>query len=383
MITQVSVLGSTGSIGTQTLDVLKEHKKHLSPLGLSAGNNIELLRKQVLHFKPTLISVRNEESAKNLRFLIGKRNPEILWGDEGNIAVATLTKTDRVLVSTPGFPGIRPTIEAIKKGKTIALATKEVLVAAGQVVTQSAKQKGVRILPVDSEHSAIFQCLEGRSPQEVRRIILTCSGGPFRGMRPNQLKKVTLKHALNHPNWKMGRKITIDSATLMNKGFEVIEAFWLFGIPLEKIKVIVHPQSIIHSAVEFVDGTIIAQLGPADMRLPIQYALFYPEKRQSNHFKRFSFEHYPNLTFEHADQKTFRCLALAYETLKKGGTYPAVLSAANDIAVESFLEQRLPFYKIPVVIEKTLEKHKKVKNPKLEDIFAADSWARTFAQTLI
>lgn len=256
----VSVLGSTGSIGTQTLDVLTEHQKVLTASGLAAGSNLDLLIKQISLFSPSTISVRDEKIALTLKKIIGKE-AHIFWGGKGNIRVATLTNVDRVVVATPGFPGIQPTLEAIKAGKQVALATKEVLVAAGEVITNEAEKKGLRILPIDSEHSAIFQCLEGRSIAEVNKIFLTCSGGPFRGLKPHQLKNIKKEQALSHPSWKMGRKITIDSATLMNKGFEVIEASWLFNIPVSKIKVIIHPQSVIHSAVEFIDGTIIAQIG--------------------------------------------------------------------------------------------------------------------------
>lgn len=381
-MTNISVLGSTGSIGTQTLDVLNEHKNLLFPQAFSAGTNIDLLTTQIKKFHPKIISVKNDKDAINLKRNLGRKSPEIFWGENGNIEVATHSKSDRVVIATPGLPGIRPTLEAIKRGKTIALATKEVLVAAGEIITNEAEKYGVKILPIDSEHSAIFQCLEGRSISEVSRVFITCSGGPFRGKKLNNLKKVSVKQALNHPSWKMGKKISIDSATLMNKGFEVIEASWLFNIPIEKIKVVVHPQSVIHSAVEFIDGTIIAQIGPADMRLPIQFALLYPKKRTVNKFRRFTFLDFPNISFESPDKKTFRCLNLAYHTAKKGGTYPSVLNAANDIAVERFLVGLLPFYKISDVIEKTLSAHKKISKPKLEDIIGADRWAREYASKL-
>lgn len=383
MSTIISVLGSTGSIGTQTLDVLDSYRNLLYPYGFSAGNNLNLLKLQIDKFSPEVVSLKDESSAKLLKSKLKRNHTEILFGDKGNIEIATNAKVDRVVIATPGYPGILPTLKAIQAKKIIALATKEVLVAAGSVITQEAKKNKVQILPVDSEHSAIFQCLQNRSPDEVNRIILTCSGGPFRGIKSKDLKEVKLEQALKHPSWKMGKKITIDSATLMNKGFEVIEAFWLFGIPYHKIKVVVHPQSVIHSAVEFVDGTIIAQIGPADMRLPIQHALFYPEKRKENNFKRFLFDDYPNLSFEHPDKETFSCLKLAYEAGKEGGTSPAVLNAANDIAVNAFLEERLDFYKIPQVVEKTLSAHSTVSNPNLDSIFSADSWARNFASSLI
>lgn len=379
----ISVLGSTGSIGTQTLDVLHANRNLLSPYGFSAGNNLELLSSQINEFSPEAVSLKDEFVARELKTKLKGKKVEVLFGDQGNIEIATASKVDRVVVATPGFPGILPTLRAIEAKKTIALATKEVLVSAGNVITSEAQKNKVQILPIDSEHSAIFQCLEGRDPLEVNRIILTCSGGPFRGLKKNDLKKVNLSQALKHPSWSMGRKITIDSATLMNKGFEVIEAFWLFGIPLNKIKVVVHPQSVVHSAVEFVDGSIIAQIGPADMRLPIQHTLFYPEKRKENNFKRFLFEDYPNLSFEHPDKDTFRCLALAYEAGLEGGTAPAVLNAANDVAVYAFLEEKLDFYRIPEVVEKTLNAHFSKSNPDLDDILAVDSWARDYASRLI
>lgn len=383
MINRISVLGSTGSIGTQTLDVLKEHKTFLVPDGFSIGSNIQLLARQIEEFSPTTVSVNDPQKAKALKNILKNRKIEILHGEEGNIAVATLPSVDRVVLATPGLPGIKPAIGAIQKKKTLALATKEVLVSAGSVVTKEARENNVKILPVDSEHSAIFQCLQDRSIETVSKIFLTCSGGPFRGMGEKDLKKVTLKDALSHPSWKMGKKITVDSATLMNKGFEAIEAHWLFGVPLSKIKVIIHPQSVVHSAVEFIDGTIIAQIGPADMRLPIQYALFYPEERKPNKFKRFSFDDYPNVYFEHPDKKTFRCLDLAYQIGKQGGSLPAVLNAANDTVVEAFLEERLEFYKIPEIIEKTLLRHVNISSPSLDEIFEVDKWAKNFASILI
>ena len=379
----ISVLGSTGSIGTQTLDVLKEHSKSFSSGGFSVGVNIDLLAKQILEFSPQVVSIKNKEQLPMLRQKLGKKSVEILSGDEGNIAVATMPNTNRIVLATPGLPGIMPAIKAIRKKKTLALATKEVLVSAGSVVTAEARKNGVKILPIDSEHSAIFQCLQNRPIETVSRIFLTCSGGPFRGKKKKDLKKVTLEDALNHPSWKMGKKITVDSATLMNKGFEAIEAHWLFGVPLSKIKVIVHPQSVVHSAVEFVDGTIIAQIGPADMRLPIQYALFYPEERKPNKFKRFSFDDYPNVSFEHPDKKTFRCLDLAYQVGTQGGTLATALNAANDIAVEAFLEGKLEFHKIPEIIEETLLKHVNTSAPSLEEIFEVDKWARGEALALV
>ena len=386
MPTNISILGSTGSIGTQTLAVVDQFGSLLNVVGLAAGSNLELLGKQIKKYRPSVISVKEEEPSKilNGNFLPrSKSKNSIYFGDEGNCKVATISSADKVVIATPGLAGIKPTLAAIGAKKTIALATKEVLVAAGEVVTHQAAKNKVKILPIDSEHSAIFQCLEGRSADEVKRIILTASGGPFRGIKAKQLKNIRPEQALKHPNWKMGAKITIDSATLMNKGFEVIEAMWLFGVPLSKITVIIHPQSVIHSAVEFVDGSIIAQVGPSDMRLPIQYALLYPDKRRVNSFKKFSFNDYPALSFEEPDIKTFRCLGLAFKAIAAGKTAPAVLTAANDIAVEAFLAGKLPFWRIPDVVELTLSAHKPRRCVLLDEILEVDQWARDKAQEFV
>ncbi|OGD85395.1 1-deoxy-D-xylulose-5-phosphate reductoisomerase [Candidatus Curtissbacteria bacterium RIFCSPLOWO2_01_FULL_41_18] len=370
----ISILGSTGSIGTQTLAVVDQFKSQLKVVGLAAGGNVDLLTKQIRKYHPKVVSVKKEEDAKKI---------DVLWGDKGNCAVATIPVVDKVVIATPGLAGIKPTLAAIRKKKTIALATKEVLVAAGSLVTSEAAKHKIKILPIDSEHSAIFQCLESRTTEEVKRVILTASGGPFRGMKPNQLKNIRPEQALKHPNWKMGAKITIDSATLMNKGFEVCEAMWLFGVPLEKIRVIVHPQSIIHSAVEFIDGSIIAQMGPSDMRLPIQFALLYPGKRQENNFRRFSFGDYPSLSFEEPDIKTFRCLGLAFQAISVGKTATAVLTAANDIAVGAFLSGRLSFLRIPDVVESTLSAHTPKSFSELNEILEVDTWARSKAHEFV
>ena len=376
----ISVLGSTGSIGTQTLEVVDQFPNLLHIVGLAAGSNLQLLGKQIQKYRPKAISVKKEEDISSLQ---KQKSPRICWGDQGNCTIATLPEINKVVIATSGLAGIKSTLAAIKNKKTIALATKEVLVAAGDIVMREALRNKVQILPIDSEHSAIFQCLQGRTIEEVKRIILTCSGGPFRRMKLKQLRNVNVKRALGHPNWKMGKKITIDCATLMNKGFEVIEAMWLFGVPREKITVVVHPQSVIHSAVEFIDGSIIAQIGPTDMRLPIQFALFYPAKRQINNFKKFSFSSYPQLSFEEPDIKTFRCLSLAYKVIKLGKTAPAVLTAANDIAVEAFLKDQLPFLRIADVIESTLNVHKIQKHSNLEDLLEVDSWAREKAKKFV
>ncbi len=369
----ISVLGSTGSIGTQTLEVASQHPKKLKVLGLSAGNNTDLLRKQIKKYRPKLVSVKREKDKKAFKNI---SNVQVGFGDKGNIEVATLKNVEKVVIATPGLAGIAPTLAAIKAKKTVALATKEVLVAAGELVTTEATKNKVSLIPIDSEHSAIFQCLLGRGEKEVKRIILTASGGPFKGKKAKDLKKITPAQALAHPTWKMGQKITIDSATLMNKGFEVIEAMWLFGVPLSKIQVVVHPQSIIHSAVEFVDGSIIAQMGASDMRLPIQYALFYPGERLKNNFRRFSFFDRRDLTFDEPDLKTFKCLDLAFKAISKGGSTPAVLTAANDVAVEAFLAGKLPFLSIADVVEATLGAQKSRKYKNLDELLVIDAWAR-------
>lgn len=376
----ISILGSTGSIGTQTLEVVNEFKKEIKVVGLAAGNNTKLLAQQIKKYTPKAISIKEN---KDLKFFKKPSSLAVYFGDKGNCTIATLPQAQIVVIATPGLAGINPTLAAIKSKKKIALATKEVLVSAGKIVTQEAKRAGVNLLPIDSEHSAIFQCLEGKDIKEVSKIIITASGGPFRGFKQNQLRKVTRQQALNHPNWKMGKKITIDSATLMNKGLEVIEAMWLFGISFEKIQVVIHPQSVIHSAVEFVDGSIMAQIGPSDMRIPIQYALLYPGKRQPNTLKRLSFDDYPALTFEKPDLKTFRCLELALQAAKTGGNMPAVMTAANDIAVDAFLKEKITFYKIPDIIEDVLEKHTSSLATTVEEIFEVDQWARDAAYDIV
>lgn len=380
MSTNISVLGSTGSIGTQTLAVVDQFKKTLKVVGLAAGGNLNLLKVQIQKYHPKAVSVKERKDSLTLANL---KRAKVYFGDEGNCTVATLPGADKVVIATPGLAGIKPTLAAIGSKKTVALATKEVLVAAGDIVMREAARCNVKILPIDSEHSAIFQCLEGRDIAEVKRIILTASGGPFRGMKMGQLKNITPTQALKHPNWKMGAKITVDSATLMNKGFEVIEAMWLFGAPLSKIKVVVHPQSIIHSAVEFVDGSIIAQMGPSDMRLPIQFALLYPGRRGKNSFRRFSFSDFLNLSFEEPDIKTFRCLDLAYGAIAMGKTAGAVLTAANDIAVLAFLAGKLPFVAIPDVVESVLLAHQPKPYSNLEEILEVDSWARDKTQEFV
>jgi len=377
---KIAVLGSTGSIGKQALDVIRSFPQKFKVVGLSTGSNIDLLLKQIQEFSPKVVTINDKNCKNNLKKLLGHNDCVIVANNE---KIVSSKYVDTVVIATPGLAGISPTLEAIKSGKDIALATKEVLVSAGKLIMKNIQEKGINILPIDSEHSAIWQCLKGYGAKEIAHIYLTCSGGPFLGKKTYQLSKVTPKDALKHPTWKMGNKITIDSATLMNKGFEVIEAMWLFNIPLEKIRVIIHPQSVIHSMVEFVDGSIIAQLGPSDMRLPIQYALLYPNKRERNDFKKFSFKDYQQLNFSLPDLDTFRCLALAYKAAELGGTMTAVLTAANDIAVESFLKGKLSFNSIPDIIEKTLNKHTPKQYKDIKDILEADRWARGFALSLV
>lgn len=373
----ISILGSTGSIGTQTLevvDVLGNIK-----IGAITGNqNIKLLEKQARKYRPRLVVVMDEDKAKDLRTRLQDTNCQVMAGMDGLVEAATLEEADTVVTSVVGNVGLRPTFAAMEAGKNIALANKETLVSAGQLVMDLAKQKGIKIYPVDSEHSAIFQSLQGNAGNRIRRILLTASGGPFRGKKREELLHVTAADALRHPNWNMGKKITIDSATLMNKGLEVMEAKWLFDVDVSQIEVLIHPQSIIHSAVEYEDGAVMAQMGEPDMRVPIQYALTYP-KRIPNPFPKIDFTQRTNLTFDHPDLETFRCLALAYRALEIGGTMPAVLNAANEIAVARFLDGKIGFLDIPVLIEKTMQAYTVKQTYTLDDLLQADAWARAFA----
>ncbi|WP_069649573.1 1-deoxy-D-xylulose-5-phosphate reductoisomerase [Caloranaerobacter ferrireducens] len=372
----VSILGSTGSIGTQTLEVINE-LDDFNIVGLSANTNIDLLEKQALKYKPQIVAVYDENRAKLLREKLRIHNIKVVSGMDGLIEVATEKQSDIVLTSVVGMIGLLPTLEAIKSGKIIALANKETLVTAGEIVMAEAKKNNIDIIPVDSEHSAIFQSLKSGAKEEVSKIILTASGGPFRGKKLNDLKNVSVFDALKHPNWSMGRKISIDSATLMNKGLEVIEAKWLFDVNIENIEVVVHPQSIIHSMVEFIDGSIIAQLGVPDMKIPIQYALTYPARKYSS-TKKLKLTEIKELTFEEPDLDTFPCLKFAFEAIKQGGTMPSVLNAANEIAVKLFLEGKIQFLDIPKLIEKAMLKHKIIYKPNLDDIIESDKWAREY-----
>ena len=378
MINNISILGSTGSIGTQALDVVRAVKgDDIKVHGITGNNNIDLLEKQALEFKPEIVAVMDEEKSIELKKRLKSENIKVLGGMEGLIKVATMENVETVLTSVVGNVGLEPTLEAIKSNKNIALANKETLVSAGELVMKKAMEKGIKILPVDSEHSAIFQCLQGKHDNNIYKILLSASGGSFRGKTIDELKNVTVDDALKHPNWVMGRKITIDSATLMNKGLEVIEAVWLFNVNVNQIQVLVHPQSIIHSAVEFEDGAVIAQLGAPDMRLPIQYALLYPKRVDTNLPRLDLFEH-NNLTFEKPDMDTFKCLSLAFRAINEGGTMPAVMNAANEVAVERFLNREISFLQIPELIEKTMNSYSPVYNYDLKTVLEADKWAREF-----
>lgn len=372
----VSILGSTGSIGCQALDVL-DGRPDFRIVGLAAGKNIELLREQIKKYRPLLVSVEKEDDALTLAREFAGKGFEILWGSEGLRAVASHPAAGVVITAVTGTAGLLPTVEAIRAGKDIALANKETLVAAGSLVTGLAAGKGVNILPVDSEHSAIWQCLRGSRPGEVESIILTASGGPFR--KEPDLEKVTVSMALAHPNWSMGKKITVDSATLMNKGLEVIEARWLFGLDYDRIRVVIHPQSIIHSMVEFRDGSVMAQLGLPDMRLPIQYALTYPDRLPGS-VPRLDPAKIGALTFEPPDTGRFPLLDLAYRVGGRGGTLPAVMNAANEVAVELFLAGRIKFTAIYRVVEEVVGRHDITDRPDLEEILEADRWARERAR---
>lgn len=381
-IKNIAILGSTGSIGTQALEVVAENPALFKAYVITAQNNAELLIQQALKFDPAYAIICNEKYYTRVKDALASTTVQVLGGIDAINDIVTHPDIDVVLTAMVGFAGLEPTINAIKAGKDIALANKETLVVAGELITGLAKQHNVNILPVDSEHSAIFQCLTGEENHTVEKIILTASGGPFRGKSLEYLAGVTREDALKHPNWVMGAKITIDSASLMNKGLEVIEAKWLFDLDASRIDVIVHPQSIIHSMVQFRDGSIKAQMGLPDMKLPIQYALAYPE-RLKNDFKRLDFLNYPNLTFEKPDIKTFRNLALAYGALKQGGNMPCIINAANEIAVAGFLNSGLSFLAMSDIIEECMQKVDFYAKPTLDDYLNTDRETRIFAQNLI
>jgi 1-deoxy-D-xylulose-5-phosphate reductoisomerase len=374
---KLSILGSTGSIGVSTLQIVERFPEFFEVIGLAAGQNRALLEDQIRKFKPKVVSLSDNNTVAEMK----KKRPglEILSGVDGLIRVATFPEVDMVVSALVGAVGLIPTMSAIRAGKDIALANKETLVMAGDIVMKEADERGIKILPVDSEHSAIFQCLQGHRHEDITRLILTASGGPFINLPASMLKKVTPEDALKHPSWKMGSKITVDSATLMNKGLEVIEAHYLFGIDVDRIHILLHPQSLIHSAVEFKDGSVIAQMALPDMKGPISYALSYPERLESD-LPPLNLAAIGSLTFMEPDFERFPCLPLAYSAIKEGGTMPAVLSAANEIAVELFLENRLEFTDIPVIIKETMDVHKLAESyrdkPLLDDILNADRWAR-------
>lgn len=372
----IIILGSTGSIGVSALKVIKQHPEKYRVAALSAARNIGLLLRQIKEFKPVAVSVLDESLAERLKTKLGKGPaPDIFFGKNGYKQIATMEGTDTVISAMTGAAGLIPTFEAIQSGKNIALANKETMVMAGGLVMDEAKKRGVSILPVDSEHSAILQSLQGHPREDLKRIILTASGGPFRNLSLDEMRKMTAAQALNHPNWDMGPKITIDSATLMNKGLEVIEAKWLFDLPLEKIGVLVHPQSIIHSMAEYIDGSIIAQLGVPDMTIPISYALSYPHHLR-NHLSPLDLLTAGDLQFQKPDMSRFRCLALALEAAKTGGTMPAVLNGSNEIAVDAFLKGQIGFLDIPALIEKTMRTHNVSPVDSIAAVVEADGWAR-------
>lgn len=382
LVKKLAILGSTGSIGVNTLDIVGKYYDRYEVIAMSSGTNIERFKKQILRFKPRIVSVLNRDLAGRLKEELGKSDTEIFYGVEGVERVATAPEVDMVVSAIVGAAGLIPTISAIRAGKNIALANKETLVMAGKVVMKEAKENGVMILPVDSEHSAIFQSLLGHRKKDIKRIILTASGGPFLNVSQEDLKSVTVEEALAHPKWDMGRKITIDSASLMNKGLEVIEARWLFDIPHEKIDVSIHPQSIVHSMVEYIDNSIVAQMGLPDMRCPISYALSYPERLQTE-LPSVDFLEIGGLTFQLPDEKRFPALKLAYRAIEEGGTMPAVLNAANEIAVDAFLQKKVGFTGISSIIEKTMDFHEVKEIHTIQDALEADQWARVQANELV
>ena len=371
---RIAILGSTGSIGTQTLNVVRRHRDRFEVEVLCAGSNADLLVSQALEFNPNAVVIADERKYLQVKEALGGSDIKVYAGEAAMVEVMEMESIDIVLAAIVGFAGLRPTLRAIECGKPVALANKETMVVAGAIVTAAAEQHRVPILPVDSEHSAIFQCLVGEG-SPVDKILLTASGGPFRGMKREQLQQVTLEETLKHPNWSMGRKVTIDSATLMNKGLEVIEAKWLFGVEVNDIEVLVHPQSVVHSMVQFRDGSIKAQLGIPTMETPIQYALSFPERIES-HLPRLDFANYPNLTFEKPDRATFRCLDLAYQAIGRGGNIPCVMNAANEVAVQQFIEGKIGFLDIADQVESAMQKAPFIARPTLDDLLQTDKTVR-------
>jgi 1-deoxy-D-xylulose-5-phosphate reductoisomerase len=379
----ISILGSTGSVGVTTLDVVGRFPGRFRVVAMAAGRNLDLFTRQIERFAPELVSVATAELASELRSRLGARKIGIVHGLDGAAAVATHPDARLVMSAMVGAMGLRPTLAAIKAGKDIAFANKEVLVIAGELVTRAVREAGVALLPVDSEHNAIFQCLEGKDRTALRRIILTASGGPFRDLEPERFESITVEQALNHPTWRMGSKITIDSATLMNKGLEVIEARWLFDVRRDQISVVIHPQSVIHSMVEMIDGSVIAEMAVPDMAIPVAYALAYPARLDLAHLPRLSLADCARLTFEEPDLSRFPCLRLAFEALDAGATMPACLNAANEVLVAGFLAGEARFVDIPRHIEKIMRAHHNAPARSLEDLLEVDGWARARARELI
>jgi 1-deoxy-D-xylulose-5-phosphate reductoisomerase len=379
---RLSILGSTGSIGVNTLQIVNQFPERFEVVSLSAGLNTQLLKQQILQFRPKLVSVLNKGLSETLRRELSNVPVEIVHGIEGLIQVATHPEVDQIVSAIVGAVGLIPTLSAIKTGKTIALANKEPLVMAGKIVMEEAKRNQVQILPVDSEHSAIFQALLGHRKEDVHRLMLTASGGPFLNLPFSRLHDVTVQEALNHPNWEMGKKITIDSASLMNKGLEVIEAHWLFNIPVENIVVLIHPQSVVHSMVEYIDGSIVAQMGIPDMKIPISYALSFPERLNLN-LSPLDLSKSGALTFYPPDPERFPCLKLAYQSIEIGETMPATLNAANEVAVNAFLEGSLKFTDIPILLQRVMEEHEVKSVRTIEEILKADHWARERSRAII
>ena len=378
---KIAILGSTGSIGTQTLEIVRANED-LKVVALAAGSNVERMEEQIREFTPRIAVMWNEKAYEDLRLKVRDMDVKILCGMEGLLEIAVMEEMEVLVTAIVGMIGIRPTIAAIESGKTIALANKETLVTAGHIIMPLAKEKGVSILPVDSEHSAIYQSMNGENKKRVEKILLTASGGPFRGKTVEELKGIQVEDALKHPNWSMGRKITVDSATMVNKGLEVMEAKWLFGVGLDRIEVVVHPQSIIHSMVEYADGAVMAQMGMPDMKLPIAYALFYPDRRPMEG-KRVNFFELETLTFEKPDLETFTGLKLAFKAAKQGGSMPTVYNAANEKAVSLFLERKIGFMQIPELIEASMREHRKVDFPGVEEILQAELETYEFIERVV
>ncbi len=378
---KIAILGSTGSIGTQTLEIIRSNGD-LKVVALAAGSNVEQMEKQIREFSPRIAAMWSERACEDLRARVKDTGVKIVCGMEGLLEIAVMDEAEVLVTAIVGMIGIRPTIAAIESGKTIALANKETLVTAGHIIMPLAEKKGVSILPVDSEHSAIYQSMNGENTRRAEKIFLTASGGPFRGKTAEELENIRVEDALKHPNWAMGKKITIDSATMVNKGLEVMEAKWLFGMDLDRIEVVVHPQSIIHSMVEYADGAVIAQMGMPDMKLPIAYALFYPDRRPLEG-RRVDFFQLGTLTFERPDLETFKGLKLAFEAARQGGSVPAVYNAANEKAVSLFLERKIGFMQIPELIEASMRQHRKVDAPKVEEILQAEQETYEFIERVI